>query len=237
MNPTFALAVLGSRASIRGRPDIAVACFSVLAHAQRPKFGARWWAQRYSDSARYEERRCADQRAPMPWLVVQEGRILVDGVDMTPDVEGLRVYVAQSTTSREGHCIACGGELAARGPDQRALWLRVAHPHGQGTAASHAYAHEACVPGGLVLELGAGVASVPRAVEIVSTPAALIRKARKAAGLTQAAIAAQVGVSVATVARWESGAIDPPSSELLRVDPEAPQSEGLDAPLPTPTGP
>jgi len=50
----------------------------------------------------------------------------------------------------------------------------------------------------------------------MTAPAGLIRKARKDAGLTQASLAAQLGVTVGTVTRWESGAVDPPSSQLAR---------------------
>ena len=44
-----------------------------------------------------------------------------------------------------------------------------------------------------------------------------IAAARRAAGLTQAALAARCGVQPMTVSRWETGTVDPPSSQLERV--------------------
>jgi len=49
------------------------------------------------------------------------------------------------------------------------------------------------------------------------SPAQIIRKARKDAGLTQQGLAdllGEDGVTVGTVTRWESGTIDPPSSRM-----------------------
>lgn len=44
-----------------------------------------------------------------------------------------------------------------------------------------------------------------------------IRAARKAAGMTQQELAAALGINRATLSRYESGAIDPPSSQIPRI--------------------
>lgn len=44
-----------------------------------------------------------------------------------------------------------------------------------------------------------------------------IRNARKAAGMTQAQLALLIGVNRATLSRYESGDIDPPSSQLQKI--------------------
>ena len=44
-----------------------------------------------------------------------------------------------------------------------------------------------------------------------------IRDVRKAAGMTQAQLAKSLGVNRATLSRYESGDIDPPSSQLQRI--------------------
>ncbi|MCI8477855.1 MAG: helix-turn-helix domain-containing protein [Oscillospiraceae bacterium] len=44
-----------------------------------------------------------------------------------------------------------------------------------------------------------------------------IRKARKAVGMTQEQLAKAIGITHATLSRYESGVIDPPSSQLKRI--------------------
>lgn len=44
-----------------------------------------------------------------------------------------------------------------------------------------------------------------------------IRAARKAAGMTQEELARALGINRATLSRYESGAIDPPSSQIPRI--------------------
>ena len=47
--------------------------------------------------------------------------------------------------------------------------------------------------------------------------AALIREARKRAGITQAELAALLGTTQSTVARWEAGAVSPTVATLDRI--------------------
>lgn len=49
----------------------------------------------------------------------------------------------------------------------------------------------------------------------LTSPADLVRNARRSRGLTQTAFAADIGRSQAEVSRYESGQIDPPSAVLF----------------------
>ena len=57
----------------------------------------------------------------------------------------------------------------------------------------------------------------PRPRRSSMTLTAQLRAARLGAGLTQAALAQRLGITVGTVARWEGGSVDIPSSQLVRV--------------------
>ena len=50
--------------------------------------------------------------ASMPWVVVVDGRIIVDGEDCTPTVDG-EAYLLLSRNRRGGCCVVCGSHVEA----------------------------------------------------------------------------------------------------------------------------